>query len=181
MNMTALLEEQLASNTEELKEFMNQEVSSVKAMTEHIKSTLLPNNIKKVEELLAEGQQKQQRALDDCLEFVRSNIKFFAEKVEYFELETGAIMRKFKRIVADQDIFKARVMKTQKRTREMVTVMRAEQLAVSKIASTLVELEFIQQSLDFQDEFDKTQMHLYGLNDLNMTLEDFISKSTEIA
>ena len=24
-------------------------------------------------------------------------------------------------------------------------------------------------------------MHLYGLNDLNMTLEEFISKSTEIA
>ena len=47
--------------------------------------------------------------------------------------------------------------------------------------STLVELEFIQQSLDFQDEFDKTQMNLYGLNDLNMTMEDFISRSTEIA
>lgn len=47
--------------------------------------------------------------------------------------------------------------------------------------STLVELEFIQQSLDFQDEFDKTQMNLYGLNDLNMTMEEFISKSSEIA
>ena len=31
----------------------------------------------------------------------------------------------------------------------MVKVMRAEQLAASKMMSTLVELEFIQQSLDF--------------------------------
>ena len=38
----------------------------------------------------------------------------------------------------------------------MVKVMRSEQLASSKIISTLVELEFVQQSLDFQDEFDKT-------------------------
>ena len=63
----------------------------------------------------------------------------------------------------------------------MVKVIRAEQLATSKILSTLVELEFIQQSLDFQDEFDKTQMNLYGLNDLNMTMEEFIAKSSEIA
>lgn len=63
----------------------------------------------------------------------------------------------------------------------MVKVIRAEQLAMSKMISTLVELEFIQQSLDFQDEFDKTQMNLYGLNDLNMTMEEFIAKSTEIA
>ena len=63
----------------------------------------------------------------------------------------------------------------------MVKVIRAEQLACSKIISTLVELEFIQQSLDFQDEFDKSEMHLYGLNDLNMTLEEFVSKSSEIA
>ena len=69
----------------------------------------------------------------------------------------------------------------QKRTQEMVKVMRAEQLAASKIVSTLVELEFIQQSLDFQDEFDKTQMNLFGLNDLNMTLEEFIAKSSQIA
>ena len=59
--------------------------------------------------------------------------------------------------------------------------MRSEQLASSKITSTLVELEFIQQSLDFQDEFDKTQMNLYGLNDLNMTMEEFVAKSSEIA
>ena len=63
----------------------------------------------------------------------------------------------------------------------MVRVMRSEQLASSKIMSTLVELEFIQQSLDFQDEFDKTQMNLYGLNDLNMTMEEFVAKSSEIA
>ena len=47
--------------------------------------------------------------------------------------------------------------------------------------STLVELEFIQQSLDFQDEFDKTEMNLYGLHDLNLTMEEFLAKSTEMA
>ena len=81
-------------------------------MTEHIKTTLLPENVRKVEELLAIGKEENQRALDACLEYVNKNIKEFATKVEYFELETNAIMRKFRRIVSDQDIFKARVMKT---------------------------------------------------------------------
>ena len=59
MNMTTLLEEQLRESQEEMKVHMNNEVASVKAMTEHIKSTLLPENVKKVEELLARGQEEQ--------------------------------------------------------------------------------------------------------------------------
>lgn len=52
-------------------------------------------------------------------------------------------MTKFKRIVSDQEVFKKVVSTTLSRTREMVRVMRSEQLAVTKITSTLVELEFI--------------------------------------
>jgi len=59
------------------------------------------------------------------------------------------VLIKFKRLVSDQDIFKAKVEKIQKRTQEIVRVMRCEQMASSKLMSTLVELEFIQQSLDF--------------------------------
>jgi len=52
-------------------------------------------------------------------------------------------MTKFKRIVSDQEVFKDGVRKTLHRTKEMVRVMRSEQLAVTKLTSTLVELEFI--------------------------------------
>ena len=98
-----------------------------------------------------------------------------------FEIKVDTTLVKFKRLMADQEVFRSQVVNSLGRSKEIMRVMRAEQLAMSKITSTLVELEFIQQSLDFQDEFDKTQMNLYGLNDLNMTLSDFINKSSEIA
>ena len=72
------------------------------------------------------------------------------------------------------ELFRKGVKGSADRVEDMTRIMRAEQLAQTKILSTLVELEFIQQSLDFQDEFDKTQMHLWGLADLDMTLEDFV-------
>ena len=49
----------------------------------------------------------------------------------------------------------------------------------STAISTLVELEFIQQSLDFQDEFDKHSFSLIGLNDLNITYEDLVQKDKD--
>lgn len=39
----------------------------------------------------------------------------------------------------------------------------------------LVELDFIQQSLDFQDEYDKKQLHLFGLNEVNLSLDDLMN------
>ena len=59
----------------------------------------------------------------------------------------------------------------------MVKVIRAEQLAMSKMISTLVELEFIQQSLDFQDEVDKTKLHLFGLSDASLSMDDLAAKT----
>ncbi len=41
----------------------------------------------------------------------------------------------------------------------------------------LVELDFIQQSLDFQDEYDKKQLHLFGLNEVNLSLDDLMNGS----
>lgn len=52
-------------------------------------------------------------------------------------------MTKFSRLAADQDLFRSNTTKIHKRTRDMVKVIRAEQLASSKIMSTLVELEFM--------------------------------------
>ena len=62
----------------------------------------------------------------------------------------------------------------------LTDAVRFEQLVQSKAISTLVELEFIQQSLDFQDEFDKHSLSLLGLNDLNLTYEDLIAKNKQI-
>jgi len=45
------------------------------------------------------------------------------------------------------------------------------------MVSTLTELEFVQQSLDFQDEFDKTKMHLFGLSETQFTLDELAQKS----
>jgi hypothetical protein len=38
-------------------------------------------------------------------------------------------------------------------------------------------LEFIQQSLDFQDEFDKHSLSLLGLSELNLTYEELMEKN----
>jgi len=45
------------------------------------------------------------------MRFVNESIKNFADKVSYFETEVGTIMKKFKRMVSDQEVFKNRVTK----------------------------------------------------------------------
>ena len=45
------------------------------------------------------------------------------------------------------------------------------------MTSTLVELEFVQQSLDFQDEYDKTKMHLFGLSETQFSLDELTAKA----
>lgn len=61
----------------------------------------------------------------------------------------------------------------------MTDAVRFEQLVQSTAISTLVELEFIQQSLDFQDEYDRHSLSLLGLNELNLTYEDLIAQNKE--
>ena len=109
-----------------------------------------------IEKRIADATTNSNTELTNCIEFVEESIKTFKEKVEFFQSDIEVTQTKFKRLLSDQDIFRDRVEKIHMRTKELVRVIRAEQLATSKILSTLVELEFIQQSLDFQDEFDKT-------------------------
>lgn len=52
---------------------------------------------------------------------------------------------------------------------------------MTRIVSTLVELEFIQQSLDFQDEYDKKNLHLFGINEINLTLDDLAKSNFSVA
>jgi hypothetical protein len=47
----------------------------------------------------------------------------------------------------------------------------------SRIISSLVELEYIQQTLDIQEEQDKHGVSLFGLGEVNMTYQDLIQKS----
>ena len=50
--------------------------------------------------------------------------------------------------------------------------------AQTRVISTLVELEFMQQSQDLQDEIDRQQIRLYALNDTQFTLDDLQFKAT---
>ena len=47
------------------------------------------------------------------------------------------------------DLFRKSLQDSTAKVEDMTKIMRAEQQAQTKIISTLVELEFIQQSLDF--------------------------------
>ena len=49
---------------------MTKEVSTVKTMAENIKTTLLPENITKVENMLAKAKGEQKAALDECTQYV---------------------------------------------------------------------------------------------------------------
>ena len=141
--MTAILDEQLTLSQHQMKEQMDREVAFIKIVTDRIQNEVLPENIKLVQHHLKIAEDKQTEALENCMSYCRDQIKTFAQQVEFFKIEVDSIMTKFKRIVSDQDIFKARVSRVQARTKEMVRVIRCEQLAASKMMSTLVELEFI--------------------------------------
>ena len=65
------------------------------------------------------------------------------ERVELFETNVATTQTKFKRMVSDMDVFVLKMERAHKRVIDMVRVIRAEQLAASKVVSTLVELEFV--------------------------------------
>ena len=48
--------------------------------------------------------------------------------------------------------------------------------AYSRIICSLVELEYMQQALDNQDEQDKHGINLFGLSETNMTIQDLLQK-----
>ena len=90
---------------------LDKEVSKMTAMNDHIKTTLLPDNLSMVKQMIAETEEMQKKALDETLEFVSTNIKKFATRVEYFEIEVSSAMTKFKRLISDSEVFQKKVSK----------------------------------------------------------------------
>lgn len=54
---------------------MNQEMSSMRGITDHIKTTLLPENIAKVKKMVEKAKNEQQIAIDNCTDYVNQAIK----------------------------------------------------------------------------------------------------------
>lgn len=57
--------------------------------------------------------------------------------------------------------------------------MRSEQLLLSKAINTLVELEYIQQSMDFQELQDKNSVSLLGINETSLSLSDLVKSTSK--
>ena len=55
-------------------------------------------------------------------------------------------------------------------------LMTKDHEVYSRIICSLVELEYIQQSLDNQDEVDKHNTNLFGLSETNMSIEELLQK-----
>ena len=99
--------------------------------------------------------------------------------MEAFESRVTATWTKFKRLQGDWFVAKSMLDQDTQKMQLLSDSIRFEQMIQSTAISTLVELEFIQQSLDFQDEFDKHSFSLIGLNDLNITYEDLVQKDKD--
>ena len=99
--------------------------------------------------------------------------------MEAFESRVTATWTKFKRLQGDWSVVKTSLNEDLQKIKLLSDSIRFEQMIQSKAISTLVELEFIQQSIDFQDEFDKHSFSLIGLNDLNITYEDLLQKDQD--
>ena len=107
-------------------------------------------------------------------------MKKYHYRMDVFEGSVQTVLTKFKRLQGDWLIRKEKFDQESSRNSLLTDAIRFEQMVQSKAISTLVELEFIQQSLDFQDEFDKHSLSLLGLNDLNLTYEDLMSKDKSV-
>ena len=83
-----------------------------------------------------------------------------------------SIKKRFNGLISDFDNRMKQMKINDHKIEEVINAFRSELLNQARIVSTLVELDFIQQSLDFQDEFDRRQIQLFGLNEVNLTLED---------
>lgn len=104
-----------------------------------------------------------------------SNIREVEQNMRDFDQKVEMVIKKFKRLHADWLKLSARLEQQSDEIAVQARSMTEDHDAQTKIISTLVEMEFMQQALDLQDEHDRNQIHLYGLNDTHFTIEDFMA------
>ena len=86
------------------------------------------------------------------------------------------VQSKFKRIGSDWIKIKDAIEVQSKKIKMRQELMTKDHEVFSRIICSLVELEYIQQSLDNQDELDKHNTNLYGLNEANMSIEELLQR-----
>ena len=156
VKMVTLLQSQLMEATDKMQEVVDTKTSAVQTTLDRINTSVLPEQRQQIADKLAACEEHIDGALTQLRNSCTEQILLFGERIEAFEVGVATTQVKFKRLASDIDVFRKYVSASSDKVEDMVKVMRAEQLAHTKIISTLMELESIQQSLDFQDEFDKT-------------------------
>ena len=73
--ITAQLEKHLKQTTEQTKATIFKEMDLVKQMAEHIKTTLMPENVQQVETMMKEFKEESKGSLDECLDYCHNQIK----------------------------------------------------------------------------------------------------------
>ena len=149
VKMVTLLQTQLADATDKMAGLVNTRTEAVQKALDRINNVALPDQRRHVDEALkaaADGVEAARRELElQC----KTQIDIFGERIEAFEIGGSATQMKFRRLASDMDLFRKSLQDSTAKVEDMTNIMRAEQQAQTKIISTLVELEFIQQSLDF--------------------------------
>ena len=166
----------MTAEIEEINKHAESTSLSLQLLTEQkfteLRDVYVPEKIEEVKTCLTKDVQILQINNDLLKTFTKDFFFNIKVEVDGFRDTTNAIRKRFTSLISDFDARMVALHNKEKAIEAVVKIFRDELINHSRIISTLVELDFIQQSLDFQDEYDKRQINLYGLNEVNLTLED---------
>ena len=109
VTMSEMLETQMQDQSVEMKRHVREEMLKIRTEMDKIMNVMIPEALKKIDETLEQARRQQEVELNNCLTYVNEKMKAFSDRVDYFAEDVAITQRKFKRLVSDQDIFKARV------------------------------------------------------------------------
>ncbi len=103
------------------------------------------------------------------------------DNLEFFNDKVSIVVAKFKRLTGDW----LKISDKLERQSEDLTIqsklMQEGHDQQIRVISTLVEIELMQQSLDLQDEIDRNQIQLIGLNDTNLSLGEVLKDRSKFS
>ena len=114
-----------------------------------IQQKAIPEAVAKLQNLVQRDNSNLVGQLERVKEEMVEEMKKYHYRMDVFEGSVQTVLTKFKRLQGDWLIRKEKFDQESQRSSLLSDAIRFEQMVQSKAISTLVELEFIQQSLDF--------------------------------
>lgn len=92
------------------------------------------------------------------------------DRIDAFNIKIETCLKKFKRLTCDWLVMKELMDLKSAELAELGQRILDDSNQQMHVISTIVELQYMHNAMDLQEEHDRHQLHLFGMNDTNLTL-----------